>query len=125
MKRFSDHAGGDLPWTERCLHEAERQLLDASAELMLRIAACRALPAGGTHCVAQLQAANAELACARTGLELAERAERERAIDRARICLADVRLHARRAARGAQAAAAELGTAPVLPENPGTPARAE
>jgi hypothetical protein len=116
MKRFSEQTHGDFPWTERCLHEAEQRLLDAHAELALRIEVCRGLPAGAARFAAQVQDVHRELHRARAGLQLAERAQRDGAPDRARICLGDVRLHARRACRSAQAAAADLSAAPLLAE---------
>ena len=117
MKRFSDNPPSDLAWTESCLHEAEQRLLEAHAELALRIEACRGLPAGAARFASQVRAVHEELAEARAGLQLAERARRDEAADRARLCLGDVRLHARRACRTAQAAAAELSAAPLLSES--------
>jgi hypothetical protein len=118
MKRFSDQSQGDAAWTERCLHEAEQRLLEAHAELTSRIKACRGLPAGAARFAIQVEEVHLELGRARVGLQLAERAQRDGAVDRARICLADVRLHARRACRTAQAAAADLSAAPLLAESP-------
>jgi hypothetical protein len=82
----------------------------------LRIQVCRDLPAGATRFAAQVRDVHQELRRARAGLQLAERAEHDGATDRARICLADVRLHARRACRTAQTAAADLSAEPLLAE---------
>ena len=118
MERFNDQPGGEFAWTERCVREAERELLDGFMELALRAGVCRGLPDGGLRFSASARETHRELAEARAGLELAQRAERDGAVDRARICLGDARLHARRACRTAQAAAADLSAAPLLAESP-------
>jgi hypothetical protein len=113
MERFGDKRNGEFAWAERCVREAERELLDGFIELATRTAVCRGAPEGGLRFSASALEAHRELAEARTGLELAQRAERDGAVERTRVCLGDARLHARRACRMAQAAAAELGEAPM------------